>query len=161
MTNVLGTSPNSIHSTFRRECTYLAELTVHLPTLTVGETPNVAARARPQRGTNTSQQSKSCIRERHEDIVASLGLSQILKTRVGNDFVSGISGGERKRFGIAEILIGGTSLQCWDSSTRRLDNSNALQFVKTLRLNTNKHHTTAILTLYQSSQNIYEVLMQS
>lgn len=107
------------------------------------------------------QQSKSGVRQRYEEIVTSLGMSHVLNTRVGNDLLPGTSGGERKRLSIAEILIGGTSLQCWDNSTRGLDSSNALTFVKTLRLNTRRTHTTAVLTLYQSSQNIYEVPLRS
>ena len=89
--------------------------------------------------------------------LTSLGLSHCLDTKVGNDFLPGISGGERKRLSIAEILIGGASLQCWDNSTRGLDSSNALKFVQTLRANTRERHTIAILTLYQSAQSIYEV----
>ena len=143
---------------FRGECSYLAELDIHFPTLTVSETLDVAARARPQRGTNAGQQNENRVRQQYKEILTSLRLSHILNTRVGNDFLPGISGGERKRLSIAEILIGGTSLQCWDNSTRGLDSSNALTFVETLRLNTREHHSTAILSLYQSSQKIYEVI---
>lgn len=57
-------------------------------------------------------------------------------TRVGNDFVRGVSGGERKRVSIAEAALGGSPLQCWDNSTRGLDSATALEFVRTLRLST-------------------------
>ncbi len=77
--------------------------------------------------------------------------------KIGNDFVRGISGGERKRVSIAEVLIAGSSLQCWDNSTRGLDSANALEFVKALRLSTRITRSAAIVTLYQASQDIYNV----
>ena len=113
--------------------------------------------ARPQRDMVSERQSKDGGQERYEEVVSSLGLSHILNSTVGNDFIPGISGGERKRLSIAEILLRDSALQCWDNSTRGLDSSNALQFVSTLRRNTAKYHTAAVVTLYQSSQTIYEV----
>ena len=92
---MLGVSPKSIYSTFREECSYLAELDVHFSILPVGENLDIAARARPQRGTNGRQQRKTSVREGRKNIVTSLGLSQITNTKVENDFVPGISGGER------------------------------------------------------------------
>jgi ABC-type multidrug transport system ATPase subunit len=58
--------------------------------------------------------------------MAMLGLSHTINTRVGNDFVRGVSGGERKRVSIAEATLSGSPLQCWDNSTRGLDSANAL-----------------------------------
>ena len=81
--------------------------------------------ARPRQDMVSRQPSKDGKRKRYEEVVSSLALSQILNSRVGHDFISGISGGERKRLSIAEILLGDTALQCWDNSTRGLDSSNA------------------------------------
>ena len=78
-------------------------------------------------------------------------------TRVGNDFVRGVSGGERKRVSIAEAALGGSPLQCWDNSTRGLDSATALEFVKTLRLSTSLSGSTAAVAIYQASQSIYDI----
>lgn len=48
--------------------------------------------------------------------MAVFGISHTINTRVGNDFVRGVSGGERKRVTIAEAALSGAPLQCWDNS---------------------------------------------
>lgn len=50
--------------------------------------------------------------------MAMFGISHTFNTRVGNDFVRGVSGGERKRVTIAEATLSFAPLQCWDNSTR-------------------------------------------
>lgn len=47
-------------------------------------------------------------------------------TVVGNPFVRGVSGGERKRVSIAEMMITNATVCSWDNSTRGLDASTAL-----------------------------------
>lgn len=90
-------------------------------------------------------------------VMAVFGLSHTVNTKVGNDFIRGVSGGERKRVSIAEAAIGGSPLQCWDNSTRGLDSATALEFVRTLRLSTEMAGSTAIVAIYQASQSIYDV----
>lgn len=53
--------------------------------------------------------------------------------------------------------IAGSPLQCWDNSTRGLDSATALDFVRTLRISTQLTGATALVTLYQASQSIYDV----
>lgn len=50
--------------------------------------------------------------------MAIFGISYTANSRVGNDFVRGVSGGERKRVTIAEATLSFAPLQCWDNSTR-------------------------------------------
>ena len=53
--------------------------------------------------------------------------------------------------------VAGSPLQCWDNSTRGLDSATALDFVRTLRTSTEITGATAIVTVYQASQSIYDV----
>ncbi|EAT81447.2 hypothetical protein SNOG_10948 [Parastagonospora nodorum SN15] len=76
-------------------------------------------------------------------------------TIVGNPFVRGVSGGERKRVSIAETMITGASLMSWDNSTRGLDASTAVDYARSLRVLTNIYKTTTFVSLYQASENIY------
>jgi len=46
------------------------------------------------------------------------GISHTRHTLVGDAFIRGISGGERKRVSIAEILASKSSVVGWDNSTR-------------------------------------------
>lgn len=90
-------------------------------------------------------------------IMAVFGLSHTYDTKVGNDYVRGVSGGERKRVSIAEAALGASPLQCWDNSTRGLDSATALEFVKTLRVSTSVAGSTAAVAIYQASQSIYDI----
>jgi ATP-binding cassette subfamily G (WHITE) protein 2 (PDR) len=45
--------------------------------------------------------------------MAMFGISHTINTCVGNDFVRGVSGGERKRVTIAEATLSYAPLQCW------------------------------------------------
>jgi ABC-type multidrug transport system ATPase subunit len=89
--------------------------------------------------------------------MAVFGISHTVNTKVGDDFIRGISGGERKRVSIAEAALSGSPLQCWDNSTRGLDSATALEFVKTLRIGSDISGSTALVSMYQASQSAYDV----
>jgi ATP-binding cassette, subfamily G (WHITE), member 2, PDR len=48
-------------------------------------------------------------------VMAVCGLSHTYNTKVGSDFVRGVSGGERKRVSIAEMILAGSPLAAWDN----------------------------------------------
>lgn len=89
--------------------------------------------------------------------MAVFGISHTINTKVGNDFVRGVSGGERKRVTIAEAALSGAPLQCWDNSTRGLDSANAVEFCKTLRMSSDLSGTTSAVAIYQSPQVAYDI----
>ena len=49
---------------------------------------------------------KVYVLEKRDDILNSLGIGHTKKTRVGNEFIRGVSGGERKRVSLAEVMAG-------------------------------------------------------
>ncbi|KAJ6092425.1 hypothetical protein N7467_004394 [Penicillium canescens] len=155
--NYQGISAPTMHKQFRGEAIFSAETDVHFPQLTVGETLTFAALARAPR-TRFEGLTRTQYAEHLRDVVmAMLGLRHTFNTRVGNDFVRGVSGGERKRVSIAEAILSGAPLQCWDNSTRGLDSANALEFCKNLRLMSDYAGTTACVAIYQASQSAYDV----
>ncbi|KAI9872985.1 MAG: hypothetical protein M1830_000972 [Pleopsidium flavum] len=89
--------------------------------------------------------------------MAVFGLSHTRNNKVGNDFVRGVSGGERKRVSIAEMALSGCPIACWDNSTRGLDAATALEFVKSLRMSSNVFGVSHAVAIYQALQQIYEV----
>lgn len=139
------------------QCTYEAESDTNFPELTVAQTLDVAAKARTPHKVGPRLTSESKAKQRKDAILSSLGLTQSCDTKVGNDFVRGISGGERKRLSIAEVLVGGSIVQCWDNSTRGLDSGNAQNFLSTLRSLVNQKGSVAFVALYQASQKMYDV----
>lgn len=90
-------------------------------------------------------------------IMAIFGLSHTYNTKVGNDFIRGVSGGERKRVSIAEMVLAGSPVAAWDNSTRGLDSATALKFVQSLRLASDLGQRTNAVAIYQASQSIYDL----
>ena len=86
------------------------------------------------------------------------GITHTSKTLVGNEYVRGISGGERKRVSIAETLATKSTVVCWDNSTRGLDASTALDYANSLRIMTDVSNRTTFVTLYQAGEGIYELM---
>lgn len=80
-----------------------------------------------------------------------------MDTKVGNEVVRGVSGGEKKRVSIAEAMITKASIQCWDNSTRGLDASTALEYVQSLRSLTNMAHISTAVALYQAGESLYDL----
>ena len=88
--------------------------------------------------------------------MAVLGLSHTYNTKVGDDFVRGVSGGERKRVSVAEMMLAGSPFAAWDNSTRGLDSATALKFVDALRVGCDMAGGAAAVAIYQASQSVYD-----
>lgn len=90
-------------------------------------------------------------------ILKALGIAHTHDTRVGNQYVRGVSGGERKRVSIGEAMTTNAQICCWDNATRGLDASSALNFNKVLRQMSDHAKKINILTLYQAGNGIYDL----
>ena len=86
--------------------------------------------------------------EKVEDmLLRMLNISHTKQTYVGDEFVRGVSGGERKRVSIAEMMATRAHVLCFDNSTRGLDASTALDFIKAMRAMTDILGHTTFATL--------------
>jgi ABC-type phosphonate transport system ATPase subunit len=65
--------------------------------------------------------------------MAELGLSRCHDTVIGNQFVRGVSGGERKRVCIGQEILTNPSLLFLDEPTSGLDSTTALRLIRLLR----------------------------
>ncbi|KAK7680698.1 Multidrug resistance protein [Cerrena zonata] len=151
-----GLSPDEINKYHRGDVVYSAETDTHFPHLSVGDTLDFAARLR------TPQNRGDVSREEYATHMASVymatyGLSHTRNTNVGNDFVRGVSGGERKRVSIAEVSLSGANLQCWDNATRGLDSATALEFIRALKTSATILEATPLIAIYQCSQDAYDL----
>lgn len=94
------------------------------PSLTVGQTMDFATRLnvpfRLPNGVNTAEEYRI---ENRDFLLESLGIEHTTDTKVGDAFVRGVSGGERKRVSVIECMAARGSVFCWDNSTRGLDAS--------------------------------------
>ncbi|KAH8666459.1 ABC-2 type transporter [Xylariales sp. PMI_506] len=140
---------------YRGEAVYNQEDDIHHATLTVEQTLGFALDTKTPKklpaGTTKDKFKKDVITM----LLKMFNIEHTRNTVVGNALVRGVSGGERKRVSIAEMMITNACVLSWDNSTRGLDASTALDFVKSLRVQTNLYQTTTFVSLYQASENIY------
>jgi ABC-type multidrug transport system ATPase subunit len=79
---------------------------VHFPTLTVDQTIKFALRNKTPSVKPDGVSDKGFVEKMRDEILGSLGILHTKKTLVGNEFVRGVSGGERKRVSLAEVMAG-------------------------------------------------------
>lgn len=118
---------------FKGEAIYNQEVDKHFPHLTVGQTLEFAAATRTPASRPMDMSRKEFVKYVTKVVMAVVGLSHTYNTKVGNDFIRGVSGGERKRVSIAEMMLAGSPFAAWDNSTRGLD-SGQCAFVISLRI---------------------------
>ncbi|EXJ79220.1 ATPase [Capronia epimyces CBS 606.96] len=141
---------------FRGDILYNGETEKHFPQLTVGQTLTFAAAARAPRSREPGMSRTDYINQVRDVVLAVFGLSHAIDTKVGSDYVRGVSGGERKRVSIAEMALAGSPLSCWDNATRGLDSASAFEFVKAVELSSRIFGTTHLVAAYQASQAMYD-----
>jgi len=151
-----GISAHDMRSQFRGEAIYTAEVDIHFPMLTVGDTLSFAARARAPRHIPGGVDEWTYATHMRDVVMAAYGITHTVNTKVGNDFVRGVSGGERKRVSIAEATLSQSPLQCWDNSTRGLDSANAIEFCRTLRQSSDLMGASVCVAIYQAPQAAYD-----
>lgn len=137
---------------YRGEVTYNPEDDVHFPQLTVWQTFVFAL------ATKTKKAASHNIPTIAEALLKMFGISRTKHTLVGDGYIRGVSGGERKRVSIAETLASKAAVVCWDNSTRGLDASTALDYAKALRVMTDVSDRTTLVALYQAGEGIFELM---
>ena len=109
---------------YRQQIVINTEEELFYPSLTVKQTMDFATRLKvPFHLPDGVQSPEELRRETMEFLLQSMGIEHTRDTKVGDAFVRGVSGGERKRVSIIECLATRGSVFCWDNSTRGLDAS--------------------------------------
>ncbi|KAJ5719667.1 ABC multidrug transporter atrF [Penicillium malachiteum] len=147
-----GLSAEDQNRYFRGEVNYNPEDDQHFPSLTVWQTLKFSLTNK------TRKHDQASIPIIIDALLKMFGISHTKNTLVGNEYVRGVSGGERKRVSIAETLATKSTVVCWDNSTRGLDASTALDYAKSLRIMTDVSKRTTLVTLYQAGESIYELM---
>lgn len=137
---------------YRGEVNYNPEDDIHHAALNVWQTLTFALLNK------TKKSEKQDIPVIANALMKIFGISHTKYTRVGDEYIRGVSGGERKRVSIAETLASKSTVMAWDNSTRGLDASTALDYAKSLRIMTDITNRTTLVTLYQAGEGIYEVM---
>lgn len=152
-----GLTPKDIKKHYRGDVVYCAETESHFPQMTVQQTLEFAARMRTPRNRPEGISRENYAKHMSEVAMATYGLSHTRNTKVGNEYIRGVSGGERKRVSIAEVHLSRACLQCWDNSTRGLDSATALEFIRALKTSAVITKVTPLIAIYQCSQDAYDL----
>lgn len=138
---------------------YNPEDDLHYATLTVKQTLSFALKTRtPGKESRNEGESRADYQKTFLSAISKLfWIEHTMDTKVGDELIHGISGGEKKRVSIAEAMITKASTQCWDNSTRGLDASTALEYVHSLRSLTNMANVSTLVALYQAAESLYKM----
>jgi ABC-type multidrug transport system ATPase subunit len=107
---------------------FVSQDDVLFPHLTVRETLTFAALLRLPKP--LSREAKM---ERVEDVMMQLGLQKCSETVIGNQFLAGVSGGERRRVCIGQEILVAPSVIFLDEPTSGLDSTTTLRLIKLLQ----------------------------
>lgn len=129
---------------------YVVQEDVVMGTLTVRENLHFSASLRLP-----SKLSKWERNDRVEAAISDLGLFHVAESKVGNDFIRGISGGERKRTNIGMELIMSPSVLFLDEPTTGLDASTAVSVVQLLQ-RLGRQGKTVIMSIHQPRYSIFK-----
>ncbi|KAE8804495.1 hypothetical protein D1007_19533 [Hordeum vulgare] len=133
----------------QRRTGFVAQDDILHPHLTVRETLAFCAMLRLPTSAPTSAKLAAA-----DAVIAELGLGTCADTIVGNAFVRGVSGGERKRVSIGHELLVNPSLLVLDEPTSGLDSTAASRLVATLSALARKGRT-VVLSVHQPSSRVY------
>lgn len=142
---------------------FVDQLDRHEPTLTVEEVFEFAFQCK-RGGThfdisNTSEKNKiSKLTEKADaerllvnTTLLSLGLDHVRDTFVGDDVVRGVSGGQRRRVTLGEMMMNGSPILCGDEISNGLDASSTFEIVQLLMLLSKYEKKTSMISLLQPS----------
>uniref|UniRef100_A0A0E0MD40 ABC transporter domain-containing protein n=1 Tax=Oryza punctata TaxID=4537 RepID=A0A0E0MD40_ORYPU len=135
----------------QRRTGFVAQDDVLHPHLTVRETLLFCAMLRLPTSSPATAKAAAA-----EAVIAELGLASCADTIVGNAFVRGVSGGERKRVSIGHELLVNPSLLVLDEPTSGLDSTAAARLVATLSSLARKGRT-VVMSVHQPSTRVYRM----
>ncbi|KAM8800917.1 broad substrate specificity ATP-binding cassette transporter ABCG2-like isoform 1-T2 [Rhynchonycteris naso] len=136
---------------FKCNSGYVVQDDVLMGTLTVRENLQFSAALRlPTTMTNHEKN------ERINIVIQELGLTEVADSKVGTQFIRGVSGGERKRTSIGMELITDPSILFLDEPTTGLDSSTANAVLLLLK-RMSKQGRTIILSIHQPRYSIFKL----
>ena len=92
---------------------------------------------------------------RVEEIITAFGLGECADTRVGNAFIRGISGGQKKRLSLAMAMLKSPAIVFMDEPTSGLDAAGAAAVMKFLTQMAQESNTLIIATIHQPSTSVF------
>ncbi|KAI4346387.1 hypothetical protein L6164_007285 [Bauhinia variegata] len=151
LTGTIHASGAKLSKSVLRRTGFVTQDDVLYPHLTVRETLIFCSLLRLPR--SLSRKEKIAVAE---SVIAELGLVKCENTIIGNSFIRGVSGGERKRVSIAHEMLINPSLLILDEPTSGLDSTAAHRLMTTLGSLAQKGKT-VVTSMHQPSSHIYQL----
>ncbi|XP_011230514.1 broad substrate specificity ATP-binding cassette transporter ABCG2 isoform X1 [Ailuropoda melanoleuca] len=136
---------------FKCNSGYVVQDDVVMGTLTVRENLQFSAALRLP--TTMASHEKN---ERISKVIQQLGLDKVADSKVGTQFIRGVSGGERKRTSIGMELITDPAILFLDEPTTGLDSSTANAVLLLLK-RMSEHGRTIIFSIHQPRYSIFKL----
>ncbi|KAK1886946.1 Broad substrate specificity ATP-binding cassette transporter ABCG2 [Dissostichus eleginoides] len=140
----------AVTSDLRLSSAYVVQDDILMGTLSVRENLLFSANLRLNPRHHTSADKNS----RVDAIIQDLGLTDCAGTKIGTEFLRGVSGGERKRCSIGMELITSPSLLFLDEPTTGLD-SNTANCIINLLYRLSRRGKTVIFSIHQPRYSIF------
>mmetsp|Transcript_84357 Transcript_84357/g.149133 ORF Transcript_84357/g.149133 Transcript_84357/m.149133 type:complete len:1017 (-) Transcript_84357:168-3218(-) len=134
--------------TFRRHAVYVEQYDTHWGYLTCRETMHYASSLS---FTDRPEQQV----QRAERMMERLGLVECADTKAGNDFLKGLSGGQRKRLALGVALLTGPVLMFLDEPTSGLDAASAASVTSYLKKVAQESNVMVVATIHQPSTDVF------
>ncbi|XP_057956194.1 ABC transporter G family member 31 isoform X2 [Malania oleifera] len=168
----------------QRTSAYISQTDNHIAELTVRETLDFAARCqgasegfagymkelarlekerniRPSPEIDAFMKASSVSGKKHsvstDYILKVLGLDVCADTKVGNDMLRGVSGGQRKRVTSGEMIVGPRKTLFMDEISTGLDSSTTYQIVKCIRNFVHLMEGTVLMALLQPAPETFDL----
>ncbi|XP_077061406.1 broad substrate specificity ATP-binding cassette transporter ABCG2b [Siphateles boraxobius] len=141
-----------VTSDLRLMSAYVVQDDILMGTLTVRENLLFSGNLRlPRKQYSTADKEKKV-----ESIIQELGLEDCADTKIGTEFIRGVSGGERKRCSIGMELITSPSLLFLDEPTTGLDSNTANSIISLLH-RLSRGGRTIIFSIHQPRYSIFRL----
>ncbi|XP_059190069.1 broad substrate specificity ATP-binding cassette transporter ABCG2b [Centropristis striata] len=140
---------NVVTSELRLSSAYVVQDDILMGTLSVRENLRFSANLRLDPDHHSSTDKKN----RVDGIIQDLGLTDCADTKIGTEFLRGVSGGERKRCSIGMELITSPSLLFLDEPTTGLDSNTANSIINLLQ-RLSRRGKTVIFSIHQPRYSI-------
>lgn len=135
---------------------YIGQEDLHFPNLSVRETLQFAQNAANAHSKHGPEGLEAFEANQLDTVLDFLALHNAADTPVGNDIVRGVSGGERKRTTVGEMMVAYSRALLMDQVTSGLDSATATDLMRTLRIAAKVARMTIVCALQQPTPEMFE-----
>ncbi|CEJ81601.1 Putative ATP-binding cassette sub-family G member 5 [[Torrubiella] hemipterigena] len=146
----VSNQPATLQS-IRAYSSYVEQEDALIGSLTVRETVMFAAQM-----SLPSHISKKEIKQRVDDLISSFGLHSQADTIVGTPIKKGLSGGQKKRLGVASHLVTNPKILFLDEPTSGLDSALSLEVCNYIKKIGREHNLVIIASIHQPSSSTFQ-----